>query len=1703
MWTGGVILLPATPGPARASAASGQGRAPGTAAWAGNSATGYAGGVHYGSILQPTALGSQGGDSDNGAGSAGGGAIRLVVAGTLDIAGRLSANGIDTSINNAGGGSGGSIWVNAGSLTGGGTIVANGGAGEWVEGGGGSGGRIALYVGDNLFAGTLTAYGAGGSQRGGAGTIYSKRTGDVVGQLTVDNGNVWGSYTPIATPEAFDLTIAGRAVCYPVEPLTVAQFAMPNEAVLMHLKGQSNILLRVTGNATIAAPAQFTADGCGYPIGEERGPGAGVRKDWGGSGGGHAGLGGRSGSGAVGGSHYGSLLQPTTLGSQGGDADGGAGTSGGGAIRLIVDGKLTLDGRLSADGAGSPPNNTGGGAGGSIWVTAGSFSGAGVVSANGGPGEWVDGGGGGGGRIAVYYASKDYTGIVTAYGGGGHQRGGAGTIYTKGAAESQGHLLVDNGGTWGTYTPLQTPEVLRATLTGRAWLYPEGALTFARLELPGEAELTHLTGQSNVNLHVVGDLIVGTNSALSVEGRGYPIGQDRGPGAGTQVSWGGSGASHGGLGGWSGSGAGPTTHYGSMLEPTLLGSQGGNGNGGPGTAGGGAIRLIVDGTLRVDGALNANGAANPPDNAGGGSGGSIWLTVAKLAGTGYIAANGGPGEWVDGGSGGGGRIAVHYDLNEFAGSMTAFGNGGNQRGGAGTIYARKRGSAFGQLLVSNGGVWGNYTPLTSPEPFQLTLADMAYCYPVAPLTVRDFDVRTNTALTHLTGQARCEVTVLNNLTVAEGGSIGVDGRGYPIDSDLGPGAGVGVAWGGSGAGHGGTGGRTASGATGGAPYGSITEPLEHGSAGGPGSGGAGGAGGGVVRLNVANLLTIDGRVTAQGLNGVSDNSGAGAGGSLYLTAKTIAGKGAILADGGAGEWVDGGGGAGGRIALHADAVSFTGELAARGGGGHQRGGSGSIYTKLTGQTTGELVLDNGGNDGALTPFDVPANTRLVLGGGSVFYPTGPLEVVSLRLKSGATLTHITGQSNLTVNVAGDLDVESGATITANGLGYPLGDDPGPGAGESLGCCGGGGAYGGNGGVSLSGAAGGLAYGSVIEPIDLGSSGGGAGARSPGGGAIRLIVGGTLELDGTLSANGTPSWYDNQGGAAGGSIWITAEKLAGAGAVSAIGGNGEWVEGGSGGGGRIAFHLGADEFMGTVSARGGTPGRQAGGAGTIYARIAGETAGRVLIDNADNWGAYTPLACEEPFHLTLARRAQVIGDPDLGLSSLVVETNTVLTHLKEQDGLEVVVAGDATISGTVYADGLGFPVGVNPGPGAGGQSSYAGSGAGHGGVGGTSRTGLPGGPTYGSQLEPTLRGSQGGSGSGGAGGHGGGAVRFVVGGTLTVDGSITANGLNGTADNSGGGSGGSVFVSTRALAGAGAITVNGGAGEWAEGGGGSGGRIALYRTTSTFTGPLAASGAGGSARGDDGTIYESTAPSVLWMAPGDFWAFGTIALEVAALTGESGPLTAEFSAWQNGVPTAIATVPAGLTAAAAWDTTQVADGAWELRVEIKNAGGATVAESRRSIIVNNAVEWHGGPLATSEIWTPGRVHVVDRDLTIPSGLELTLDPGTIVKFLPGVRLAIQSGGVLNALGEELEPCVLTSFLDDAEGGDSNLDGDLSKPTPGSWRLSLSTGATIESNENTRFRYNSRTYGGTLAGSETWTDDSLREITANVVVPPGRL
>jgi len=170
--------------------------------------------------------------------------------------------------------------------------------------------------------------------------------------------------------------------------------------------------------------------------------------------------------------------------------------------------------------------------------------------------------------------------------------------------------------------------------------------------------------------------------------------------------------------------------------------------------------------------------------------------------------------------------------------------------------------------------------------------------------------------------SRIVITCRGTLSVAAGGRIDANGKGYaggtgqarnedPASAGYGPGAGgypklFGASAGGS---HGGRGGTPSAK--------DVTDvpdaPVQPGSGGGGGKG-TGGAGGGVISLT-AQSLCIDGAVSANGSDSAGYSwSAGGAGGSIVLRADTIAGRGLVTANGGSGTLYAGGGG-GGRIAV--------------------------------------------------------------------------------------------------------------------------------------------------------------------------------------------------------------------------------------------------------------------------------------------------------------------------------------------------------------------------------------------------------------------------------------------------------------------------------------------------------------------------------------------------------------------------------------------------------------------------------------------------------------------------------------------------------------------------------------------------------------------------------------------------------------------
>ncbi|MBE0539810.1 MAG: RHS repeat protein [Verrucomicrobia bacterium] len=707
-----------------------------------------------------------------------------------------------------------------------------------------------------------------------------------------------------------------------------------------------------------------------------------------------------------------------------------------------------------------------------------------------------------------------------------------------------------------------------------------------------------------------------------------------------------------------------------------------------------------------------------------------------------------------------------------------------------------------------------------------------------PAGVHVFDavtVRSNATLTLLGNPATGEgVTIVaTNVTVEAGATISAAGQGFP--SQQGPGGSTNEN---AGASHGGRGGRVTSTDAG---YGSATHPVTLGSGGEPGTG----AGGGAIRLMVSGALQLDGTISA-------DATGSGhAGGSVLIETGTLVGSGSIHANGTRGVCWDCTahfpGGGGGRIAVHYTTQDFTGSVRAL-GGPDSKGGLSSAAT---------------GENGTVGWFDVsnPAQVRFTAGhawrfqandavGGEIGFYDIDLVDSTATVEAGVNLVRaerdfrirgtetnsswlgLYAPSGTLSVVASNLTVETNCTIDVSGKGFAPRQGPGTPIPELSGA-----SHGGRGGGPQARAA----YGSAVRPTELGSGG----WNSAGGGAIALVVSATLQLDGTLTANG----LIGGGASAGGSILLEVGELAGGGSIQANGGVGECpacsfdIHGGSGG--RVAVHYFTNSFSGTVAARGGRDNRSGpsgpgGENGTVgWFDVSNPAQVRFTAGHAWRFQANDAMGGEIVFYdivlydsvASVEDGVRVRAGRDFILSRSA-ETNTATLGLYEPSGTLTLAAQNLIVNTgcVVSVTGKGFGPGAGPGTGA------TDSGAGHGGRGGSAFG--PGGPAYGSERYPVTWGSS----SEDPGGRGGGALHITVDQVLHVDGTLSANATQG---GGGGSSGGSILLEARRVEGTGGIEANGGRGgcfSCSRGiAGGGGGRVAIQFAEQAFSGTAQALG----------------------------------------------------------------------------------------------------------------------------------------------------------------------------------------------------------------------------------------------------------------------
>lgn len=498
---------------------------------------------------------------------------------------------------------------------------------------------------------------------------------------------------------------------------------------------------------------------------------------------------------------YGDPCAPITVGSS---TYNSASYYGGGAIQLKAGGAIILNGQVIAS-AKDSPNHYGGG-GGSAWITAASLTGSGSVLANGGKAPSSTPGGGGRIALCLTGEGQDFsgfTGKVEAIQGGTGGADSPGTIYRETLATAgNGELEVSGRGVMParrSYTGLparethyrfskvilskgarlgvmpgavahigaiegeakglasltlrggtailpqnttiskvnllvmdpgsqllaeggdDTTELLALTVAGDAQMTCDTPLSLAALTMRNGAVMKHSDNAADsylsasmdryvrIDLTVAGDVTIDEGATIDLVGIGAKAFSTTQPGMTTSKS-----GSHGGAAADTAADRcfGSLTH---PIEPGMGGQYSGSGSY-PKAYGGGAVKIAAGGVFTLNGSILSHGLYFSNVSVGAGAGGSVWLTAARLVGGGVINVNGGKTNNSTNG-GGGGRVAIYLTedgatldgfyaaggvISAIGGGYTAL-TGAGTSGGAGTVYIStvKDGVTTGTLTVDN------------------------------------------------------------------------------------------------------------------------------------------------------------------------------------------------------------------------------------------------------------------------------------------------------------------------------------------------------------------------------------------------------------------------------------------------------------------------------------------------------------------------------------------------------------------------------------------------------------------------------------------------------------------------------------------------------------------------------------------------------------------------------------------------------------------------------------------------------------------------------------------------------------------------------------------------------------------------------------------------------------------------------------------
>lgn len=164
-------------------------------------------------------------------------------------------------------------------------------------------------------------------------------------------------------------------------------------------------------------------------------------------------------------------------------------------------------------------------------------------------------------------------------------------------------------------------------------------------------------------------------------------------------------------------------------------------------------------------------------------------------------------------------------------------------------------------------------------------------------------------------------------------------------------------------------------------------------------------------------------------------------------------------------------------------------------------------------------------------------------------------------------------------------------------------------------------------------------------------------------------------------------------------------------------------------------------------------------------------------------------------------------------------------------------------------------------------------------------------------------------------------------------------------------------------------------------------------------------------------------------------------------------------WASGVASNTVSWTAPETGGTADITVTVSDG----KLTTKHTWKVTIEE-----VDPNVIEIEDN-IDSTTIFETGKVYIMKNFVNVNA--QLTIEPGAIVKFAYGAGLFVHTNGRITAEGTADQPIIFTSIYDDAHGGDTNKDGNLSKPQRGDWNRILLSYA-----RDSSFKYCHFYYGG---------------------------